>query len=273
MTISDIEASWLEEHTGILAKLRLAAASLERHVVPVFHLSDNSKLQSAGSGVLARLAERNYLISAAHVFDHCDEGVFVPFSSGAVEPLTNVTIVSKPPNGGTRDDDRMDVGFVRLTASEAQAFGIERMLDLEVVGGPPMPIATTMFLVIGYPHRDFVADSTRGRISSDVTHLMTGVADAAAYKRAGIDPRLNLLLRLNRRVIATRKSIGAPPNMRGISGGGVWPVRVDLSGEELMPFFAGIVIERSQRFRSSLTATLGSAIRYFVRRFDDTEAT
>lgn len=167
----------------------------------------------------------------------------------------------------------MDVGFVRLTTAEAEEFGTERMLDLDAVGGTPLPIATTMFLVIGYPHRDLSSDSATGRLSAEVTHLMTGVADAVAYKRAGIDRRLNLLLRLDRRVIATRRSTGAPPDMRGISGGGVWPIRVDLSGEALVPFFAGIVIERSQRFRSSLTVTHGSVIRYFVRRFDDIQAT
>lgn len=274
MTIRDIESSWLESETGILKKLRAAADRVERHVVPVFHAPDDSELEPAGSGVLARLGDCAYLISAAHVLDHCDTGVFVPRKSGKIEPLVNPTIVTGRPPGTTRDYDRIDIGFVRLTADETDAVGFERTVDLDVVSGPPMPSATTLFLVLGFPLRDHSTDPSAGTMTGELTSLMTGMADESAYRRAGIDERSQLLLRFDRRVIATKKAVGAPPEMKGISGGGVWPVRIDaIRSEDQTPLFAGIVIERPRRFRASLAVTRGTLVKHFVRRFDDAEAT
>lgn len=66
----------------------------------------------------------------------------------------------------------------------------------------------------------------------------------------------------------------APPEMKGISGGGVWPVQIDATRpEDQTPLFAGIVIERPRRFRASLAVTRGTLIKYFVKRFDHAEAT
>lgn len=273
MTIRDIESSWIESETGILKKLRAAADRLERHVVPVFHAPDDSELQPAGSGVLARLGDRAYLISAAHVLDHCHTGVFVPHRNGSIEPLVNPTVVTGRPSGTTREDDRIDIGFVRLTADETEAVGLERTLDLDVVSGPPMPSVTTLFLVLGFPLRDHSMDPSAGTMTGELTSFMTGMADQMAYRRADIDERSQLLLRLDRRVIGTKNAVGAPPEMKGISGGGVWPVRIDVDRpEDQTPLFAGIVIERPKRFQVSLAVTRGTLIKYFVTRFDDTDA-
>lgn len=272
-TIRDIESSWLESETGVLKKLREAADRLERHVVPVFHASDESELQPAGTGVLARLRDRAYLISAAHVLDHCGTGVFVPNKFGHIEPLLSPTIVTGRPPGTTRNDDRVDIGFVRLTVAEAEAIGVERTVDLDVVSGPPMPADTTLFLALGFPLRDHRTDPSAGTMNGKLTSFMTGMADENAYKRAGVDERSHLLLRLDRRVITTGNAFGAPPDMRGISGGGVWPVRIDVADPtDQTPFFAGLVVERPKRFRASLAVTRGTVIRYFVHRFDDGKA-
>ena len=64
--------------------------------------------------------------------------------------------------------------------------------------------------------------------------------------------------------------MGAPPNMKGISGGGVWPVRTDAEDPAAqVPLFAGLVIERPAHYRASLVVTRGTVIKYFVHLFDD----
>lgn len=274
MTIREVEESWVERETGILRKLRVAADRMEKHVVPVFFARTESDLEAVGTGVLTRLGDRSYLVTAAHVLDHCETGVFVPTKAGAIEPLKNLTVVTGRSPGTTREDDRVDIGFVRLTPGEANAFGPERMLDLENTGGAPMTAATTMFIVLGYPLRDQRSDPEAGTMSGELTAFMTGLADDRAHELARVDRRGHFLLRLERREVATRKAVGAPPDMTGISGGGVWPVRLDCedSGEQV-PFFAGIVIERPKWFRSSLAVTRATVVKYFIRRFDDERAT
>jgi hypothetical protein len=265
MSLQDIENSWLESQTGTLKRTRESIDRLETHVTPVFHVDDDARLQPAGSGVFARLGDRAYLISAAHVLDHCDEGVFVPTRTGPIEPLDNPTIVTGRPPGTSREDDRFDVGFVRLTPSEADDIGWERMVDLEA-GGEPMLIETTFFAVLGYPLRDHLA--TGGVMRGALTSFTTGLADDVAHQWAGLDERSHLLLRFARRDIATKKSHGAPPDMTGLSGGGVWPIKVDVEDAVAqVPFFAGILIEKAAR---SLVVTRATLIRYFIRRFDAT---
>jgi hypothetical protein len=203
------------------------------------------------------------------VLDHCDTGVFVPRTTGQIKPLSNPTIVTGRPSGASREDDRIDIGFVRLTAAEADEFGDERMVDLSAVSGPPMPTDTTFFVVLGFPLRDHRTDRSAAIMRGALTSFTTGVADAIAHQRAKVDERSHLLLRFDRRVIATRNSMGAPPNMTGISGGGVWPVRIDVEDPTAqVPLFAGIVIERPAHYRASLVVTRGTVIKYFVHRFD-----
>jgi hypothetical protein len=56
--------------------------------------------------------------------------------------------------------------------------------------------------------------------------------------------------------------------MTGLSGGGVWPIKVDVEDAVAqVPFFAGILIEKAAR---SLVVTRATLIRYFIRRFDAT---
>ncbi len=268
MSIREVESSWLEHETGILRTLRAAADRLERHVVPIFHGSDEGTLQPAGSGVLVRLGSRAYLVSAAHVLDHCEFGVFVPKTTHLVEPLENTPILTGLRAGASRDDDRVDVGFVRLTTAEKEDFN-ERLLDLDVVSGPPMPIATTFFVALGFALKSHTANRSTKTIQSQITCFMTGLAEESVYERAHVDPRSHILLRFDQRSVATKSGRGSLPDMKGISGGGVWPVRVDLSDSVAqIPLFGGIVIERPSLHRSSLAVTRGTLIRHFIERFD-----
>jgi hypothetical protein len=273
MTIRDVESSWLEGQTGVLAKLRAASRRVERHVYPVYCEAESGSLEAVGSAVLGRLGERVYLVSAAHVFDNCETGVFVPQSSGRIEALEGPMVLTARPPGEGRASDRSDIGFVRLTAAEIDAFGFDNAVDLELVGGPPMLIVSTMFVALGYPLRDQRAAAEDDIMSGELMTLMTRIADEEAHTLARIDQRMQFLIRLQHRVVATRRSVGAPPSMRGMSGGGVWPVRLDGDEESLVPFFGGIIIEQPERYRASLAITRGTTIRYFARRFDDGPAT
>src|SRR5262245_16575376 len=109
MTIRDIERSWLESETGILRTLRAAVDRLEQHVVPLVPMPTEVDMESAGSGVLATINGRYYLVSAAHVLDHCEAGVFVPMANGRIEPLANDIILSGKPPDGNRENDRIDI--------------------------------------------------------------------------------------------------------------------------------------------------------------------
>ncbi len=270
MKLSDIESSILEEKTDILKIVRSEVDRLERHITPVFSYSEKGEIFPAGSGVFARLGDRFYLISVAHVFDHCTYGVHCPRSKGIIEPLKNNIIVSGKPVGGTRKDDRVDIGFVRLTKEETVDFGMERMLNLNEIGGLSLRIDTTLFVAIGYPLRDCTIDKPENSIQSAITSFTTGIADERAHHLAKMDKNSHFLLRLDHRCIVTNKSYGSQPRMNGMSGGGVWPVRIDVeSVEKRVPFFGGLIIEKPKGFESAISVARGLLVKYFIERFDE----
>jgi hypothetical protein len=267
--MDNFEAS-LPDKGEILRKLRRATDFLERHVIQIFRLDENNNPDLEGSGILARLDDRFYLVTAAHVLDACDTGVFLLQEGFEGEPLAGAFIVSGKKPGTTRLDDKVDIGFVRLTEKETNRLGVDNFLDLNHISGPPMKIGPTVFLVLGYPVRDQVRDCRSLTIETSLTMFMTTPAKEKAYNLASINSESHILLKYDRKVIATKKSIGSPPDFRGLSGGGVWPLSVlEEPSIENPPLLAGIIIERPKGFASSLLVTRGNVIRYFVKRFDE----
>jgi hypothetical protein len=264
-------AASLPDRGVLLGKLRRTAGILVRYVIPVFQLNDRDKPNSEGSGVLARLGDRFYLVTAAHVLDACTTGVFIPQGRHGIIPLTGNSIVTGRKPGTTRLEDQVDIGFIRLSDEETSRFGSECFLDLEHVTAPPMPNKTTMFVVLGFPARDQEDDFQNSTITTPLTNFMTGHADERAYCLAGVDQRANILLKYVPKNIVTKRSIGSPPDFHGISGGGVWPVSIfDEPDIDSPPVFAGIVVERPEKYASALLVTRSTVIKYFVRQFDDT---
>ena len=87
---------------------------------------------------------------------------------------------------------------------------------------------------------------------------------------ARVDNVHHLLARLHRRAIMTGRSVGAPPNFRGMSGGGVWPYLVtEEPGPSNPPLFAGIIIERPAGYRAALLVTRATIVQAFIERFDE----
>lgn len=72
-----------------------------------------------GSGVLLRVGDGGFLLSAAHVLDERQRPLFVA-SAGGVLAVEGEFLTSALPASGRRDDDQSDVGIVRLPASVAR---------------------------------------------------------------------------------------------------------------------------------------------------------
>lgn len=254
-------------------RLRRAADLLQNHVIPVFTLDERELLDLEGSGLLARLGNRHYLITAAHVLDACSQDVYIPLGTDNIEPLTGPAIVTGRKPGFTRLDDKIDIGFVRLSHEEAASFEEDRFLNLEHVWGPSLPISTTLFAVLGYPVRNRISQPQTQTIATPLTSFYTGLANEKAYRLTKTDDSSQVLLRYNRRTIATRTGVGSPSDMHGISGGGVWPIDLRVEPNPQFPsLLAGIVIERPREHFASLLVTRGNVIRSFVSRFDDSVA-
>lgn len=276
----ELETLFAEAKAGVLKHVRHATDIVEKHLTPILTLKNQRQLIFEGSGFFARLDERYYLVTAAHVLDACEYGVYLPplMASTGLALSQDAVLTGRKP-GQTRDDDRFDVAFIRLNDDEVAQIGIQCFLDLNSIQNP-LSIAPTegfvLMIALGYPSRDQVVDRESKSITPKLTMFTTGIAEERGYRLAKVDPRSHLLLRFRpENILWNHKTVGAPPRFNGMSGGGVWMVSLheDYSLEAPPPF-AGMVIERPASYKPSLLATRAPLIRYFIRRFDDsTEST
>lgn len=258
----------LEEMDRIHDRAQRAADLVEGYVTPVFGYDENDTPDLEGTGVLGRLGERYYLLTAAHVLKACGDGVGIPVGSELRSLPGASLLVGRGPTPGAPGDP-VDVGLLRLDTAGVAALGEERFLDLSRNTAPPMKTETTLFIAIGYPARDELFDPESGSYSAEPTVLYTGAAEARGYEWAKVDYETHFLIRFRKQDMLTAKSVGAPPDFRGISGGGVWPFDLTREpGPENPPCFGGIVIERPRRYARSFLITRAALIERLIGHFE-----
>jgi hypothetical protein len=157
------EVSWRAQRTTNI---------VERHVTPVFTYRHDGRFDFEGSGLLARLDARYYLVTAAHVLDACEQGCLVRAAEAAGQELAGTRIVTGRPAGTTRDNDVFDIGFVRLSDLEVAGIGADNFLDLShIVDGPPAEPAEVM-VALGFAAQDQSVEG--GTVRTKLTMFMTG---------------------------------------------------------------------------------------------------
>jgi hypothetical protein len=266
----ELEAHLDDAMAEVVRRARATSAAVERHVTPIFTVHESDQFDFEGSGFFARLSDRYYLITAAHVLDACGFGVFLPAVASGSEALSGAAIVTARPRGGTREDDRADIGFVRLSSLEVEQVGQDNFLDLRyTIDGPPNePVTVT--IALGFPACHQVVNTTTGTLETAITMFMTGPAEQKGYQMAKVDPRTHVLLRYDRNgMIWNGARRGTAPSFRGMSGGGIWPV--SLTGSDALapqPPLAAMIIEQPPAYATSILATRAPLIRAFVTRFD-----
>lgn len=252
-------------------RVRLTADVVDRHVTAVLALQEDGNPEFVGSGLYARLADRFYVVTAAHVLDLCDGGVYLPHLAHLGDPLSGTMIVTAKPPGQSRAKDPFDIGFVRLSSAEVSEIGEHNFADLlNTIDRPPSEPVLIM-IVLGYPTRDQTMDNSARSMQTQITMMATGAVNERMSRVTPHDPRTHLLLRYQRRTIMYNgKTVGSPPSIHGMSGGGIWPVPLHVDPSRLAPpALAGMLIERPARFKSSVLAIRAPVIRAFVRKHDD----
>jgi hypothetical protein len=198
------------------------AKLVESAVLPVFRIDRDLAPTFEGSGVLARLDGTPALVSAAHVFDELHAGVHLLLDRRESQPLSHpvrLTMVARP---GPRVFDRIDLGFVPLSAEEEQAAGPENFVNVEPRELPSGARWHIRYLLLGYQAK------RQARSDVDLTYRVTQSYYNAPelprgkYREAGLDETAHISLDFDHRRISTEKGRGGKPDFRGMSGGGIW---------------------------------------------------
>ena len=219
-TLADLLSQFTELQNTITLNTPTFSATL-----PLILDSRPGISQLVGSGVLIRISDRTFVLTAAHVTDLEDENsrLLAPGRHDYWMPLTGYFSSMRLPPSGRREDDKLDVAYFCLDPDCAREIHPSiKALSPDQMTLEREPGHRLQYTFAGYPWRKSVVRKQTVETSSwTLTGAETGKGD---YERLGLRRAEHIAIRFNRRrVIHLRKREQAvAPLPHGISGGGIY---------------------------------------------------
>ena len=207
------------------------ARTLLKHHRLLYEVGQNQHLVPLATGLLLRVERRHFLITAAHVLDANNEHPTCDLATHGRDGLGEAVILhgesfrTVTPEGRTRLDDRLDVGFIALDAAVVEQIGEDRFMGPELMDLNDAGCMPALYGALGYPEElNLTITPTEARPVTKVPFLYTSVFDAPEeYQRIGVSPNTHLLMHASNKKTRAAGDIKMKlPDLHGMSGGGCW---------------------------------------------------
>lgn len=192
-------------------------------IVPILNDDDGHVPMACGSGVLVAIDEEHFLLSAAHVLDKTAKHTLLIPTLSELKAIRGPMVCTVPPDGD-RDLDWLDVGYVRLTAAEAQQLSPQfEFLPVGLIDVNDIATSQSHYVFSGYPG-SAVQRRYRSNVLDGQQHSYTGRnASYCTYWQAGTNFIANIVVTFDaKRAIDQQGRTVRPKDRHGMSGGGVW---------------------------------------------------
>jgi hypothetical protein len=189
----------------------------------VLHRFNSAQRELIGSGVLLRIVNRTFLVTAAHVTDRRDDGLLCIPAKDQFMQITGSFASMRIPESGRRTDDRLDVAYYCLDDDCARNLNSECCIlergDVFLEGEPNY---YTNYTFTGYPWRQ--SSVTHDRVVTAFNTITGLEVHANEYAALGLSRSRHIAIHYRRRRVFSAKNrktfMGALPH--GMSGGGVY---------------------------------------------------
>ncbi len=201
------------------------------HTVPIIDY-DRSRPDQVGSGVFIAVDEREFVVTAAHVFEsgfqkvgfgYLDDQGFHVFGSVGVPILT-----ARAQSGGGNPQtaiykDELDLAIIEPDAKTLEAlYAHYRPFELRSCSFDP---GATSGVVTGWPSRKNKYNAYKRQYEFDTCyHIQCPILSVEQTRTAGLNPDIFIALSADK-----KKDFALPsgerlhlPNLEGMSGGGFW---------------------------------------------------
>jgi hypothetical protein len=229
-------ATLLEGIDSMMPRVRAATA-------PVFCLDKVGKFKFFASAVLVKISEGHFALTAAHVLDERSTTILHIGSGDNVVWLRGSYGSTVPPGFGDRKQDKIDIGIVRLSEEIVREMQEDEFLLLDDIYHLDTPMNIGHYVFAGYPCSKHKRAINEGQAKAALQPFVTDAAPIADYQDAGLDPRISLLLRFNKKNLWNSSGQVVGPDPTGISGGGVWFIGDAFATTPLKPLLAAIAVE------------------------------
>jgi hypothetical protein len=234
---------------------------LSRHIMPLFaEVSGKPKL--VGTGFLVSSGENHYLISAAHVLR--EESLFFYSEPKTTRKLGESRRVTKIPNGKGREDDRIDVGVLRLEGPGLPPYPrVEKCpLPITALKSNALPREDKQYLITGFPETKSRLKPGASGVESQVYSYLGVSAPCATYAKIGVDPQDHIVLSFDKKQTVINGKVCESPEPSGMSGSPVW-LYYDEDGPNnpMQTPVVGIAIEHLKNHHAILVTDIGVALK------------
>lgn len=242
------------------------AKTLLKHHRLIYLCGPDKHLHPCASAILFGAGPLRFLVTAAHVLDEnffrsetdfCD---LVTYGQGQAVILKGESFRTTIPDGRTRDDDPLDVGFILLDAETVAQIGEDRFLssanvDLNDNGEHP-----ALYGALGYPtcmnHR--IEPEDESEIKPCPFSYTAQLRSAQEHEALGITMASHLLLAASNNKSRRPGGFKAKiPDLHGMSGGGLWRYTEYVeAANQKAPCLLGVLIERRKKQGNILAARM-----------------
>ena len=255
----------------IITKVHSSENALVKYVCPVYCESPVPRLSHIGSALLLQVGPSMVLVTAAHVFDHRNEGTLSIPGDHVLIPINGVFRSTDVPEGGTRDDDMIDVGVCRLDDHTASAIVLYSCLPIADTIADDRPFFGRLYSFVGYPN-------TRNEVRYNVrpapySFLNTPLA-VGLYGQYKLQTSVHIALTYDKkRTVTANRKPTTFPDPHGLSGGGLWAWEIHdtlkLGNPEVSPKLVGVTTGHTKDKKAWYATKIGIALECVRAAFPD----
>jgi len=222
-----------------VSRLQQQQERVEAATVPIYVSS--RPVEHVGSGVLLKLGEERFLLTAAHVADNRDRGDLYLGGEQTPVRITGTVTSSKTPDGN-RDSDKVDAAVIHLSRET-----VAHMEDALFLTAGELDVAEPrhddFFLVAGYPCSKQRLPRAGDTITAYLYPFVAVSKPETDYDQP-LDPATHIKLGFSKGEM-WRADVGrvTAPDPYGLSGCGIWWLNGYAEAHPNPPQLAGIITE------------------------------
>lgn len=249
--------------------LRLTSNSILESTIQFFY--DNKKGEPAptGSGLLICLADRFFMLTAAHVIAEDYDNIFIILPDKELQ-LGGILHSTPLPVSGKRKDDKIDIAVMELEASVVSEILVAfKFITIDNIEIGHKVVELPCYLSVGYPATKTKMVWGKAEISAIPYPYQTEPEPTFNFEMFGFSYKSHIAVKFNDKVISENsKIVQQAPKMDGVSGSGLWFLK-DFAQPEMITNkkLVGLLIERVNRTNNQvLIATRIDFVTEFIRQ-------
>lgn len=213
-------------------------------VCPIFiRHHKNDKIEQIGSGVLLKIKEKVFLLTAAHVSDWTHQGYLCIPTKEGIQQISGYMASLLASKGVSRNKDKIDMSYFLLDEDLSKNIFPEfKVLQRNECWLTDNLIDGDIYTFTGFPLTK--AKSSNSEFSSEIFSYTGEAAIRKKYENLGYENDTNIIINFRRKKaidpFSGKKLI--PPHPKGISGGGIfrWPKSIDIERNKIERSLVGI---------------------------------